>query len=544
MSKVTSGPEVHADGEIWAQTLWQIRQALGSAIAEKLITEGMEVSPPDPSFLDERNAILQADKLAYGGSHQTTLWNVFRNRGMGYFADTTSANDTTPVQNFSSPPSCPSACATVSGTITDTDTGAGISGAYVGIRGHDSGYAGDLAATTNSSGHYSIANVPTGHSYVIEIGKNGYLPTTSNVSVGSGGGTVNRPITRDWAANSGGANVTSFNGPDYSSYGCGPTGAIDLSQGSGWGSDMPGPRYAVIHLPQKINIRQLQIDPGATCGDPDSAGVGRFTIQTRTSASAGWTTAWDYTGSGLPEHTFSAHSPTTGKTGVSDVRLVMNNNRGNAQFIDMSELLVFGSPAGSTTTTHKLTVSKAGTGGGSVSSSPSGISCGTSCSHSYNAGTAVKLTASPASGSTFSGWSGGGCSGTGACTVTMNANQSVTATFKKKSSPPPSSAPNTAITKVKVNSKKKKAKITFTGSGGSGKLRFKCKLDKGSYSGCSSPTTYKHLKKGKHKVKVVAVDSTGKADPTPAGAKFKLSGGHHKHKHHKHHKHKRHHHRR
>ena len=61
--------------------------------------------------------------------------------------------------------------------------------------------------------------------------------------------------------------------------------------------------------------------------------------------------------------------------------------------------------------------------------SGTGISCPGTCSHSYTAGTTVTLTASAASGSNFSGWSGGVCSGTGTCTVTMNSDQTVTATF-------------------------------------------------------------------------------------------------------------------
>jgi len=46
----------------------------------------------------------------------------------------------------------------------------------------------------------------------------------------------------------------------------------------------------------------------------------------------------------------------------------------------------------------------------------------------------VTLTATPASGSTFTGWSGGGCSGTGSCTVTLSAAATVTATFTSNSS--------------------------------------------------------------------------------------------------------------
>lgn len=76
-----------------------------------------------------------------------------------------------------------------------------------------------------------------------------------------------------------------------------------------------------------------------------------------------------------------------------------------------------------------LTVNRSGAGSGTVTSSPAGISCGSTCSASFNSGTSVTLTASAASGSVFAGWSGGGCSGTGTCTVTMNAARSVTATF-------------------------------------------------------------------------------------------------------------------
>ncbi len=81
----------------------------------------------------------------------------------------------------------------------------------------------------------------------------------------------------------------------------------------------------------------------------------------------------------------------------------------------------------SAVTTFPLTVSIAGTGTGTVTSSPTGINCGTVCSTTFAAGT-VALTASAGAGSAFTGWSGA-CSGTGVCNVTMNAAQSVTASF-------------------------------------------------------------------------------------------------------------------
>ncbi len=76
-----------------------------------------------------------------------------------------------------------------------------------------------------------------------------------------------------------------------------------------------------------------------------------------------------------------------------------------------------------------LTVGKAGSGSGVITSAPAGINCGASCSASFNTGTAVTLTAFPAAGSVFAGWSGAGCSGTGTCTVILNSAVTVTASF-------------------------------------------------------------------------------------------------------------------
>src|SRR5207245_1520762 len=84
---------------------------------------------------------------------------------------------------------------------------------------------------------------------------------------------------------------------------------------------------------------------------------------------------------------------------------------------------------GTTPQPFGLAVVRAGTGSGTVTSTPAGITCGTSCSATYLDGTAVILTATPTAGSAFTGWSGGGCTGTGSCTVTLTAATTVTATF-------------------------------------------------------------------------------------------------------------------
>ena len=88
-----------------------------------------------------------------------------------------------------------------------------------------------------------------------------------------------------------------------------------------------------------------------------------------------------------------------------------------------------------------LTVAHAGSGSGTVSSEPAGISCGSDCSEPYVDGRAVTLTARAAVGSAFSGWSGAGCSGTGSCVVTMSEARSVTARFSAVTVNPPKVRP-------------------------------------------------------------------------------------------------------
>jgi hypothetical protein len=85
-----------------------------------------------------------------------------------------------------------------------------------------------------------------------------------------------------------------------------------------------------------------------------------------------------------------------------------------------------------------LAVNKNGTGTGSVASSPAGIDCGLTCTKSFSKNTVVTLTPTASAGSTFTGWSGD-CSGTGACTVTMDQAHSVTATFDAVPVVPPPS---------------------------------------------------------------------------------------------------------
>lgn len=129
----TTGPQVHADGEIWSATNFDLRAALvaehdalypaSDAALQRRCADGVEsvehcpgnrrwmqivfdawlLMPPDVSMLDARDAYLAADRLRFGGTHQDLLWRVFAQRGMGEHAVSLGTDDPDPTPSFESP---------------------------------------------------------------------------------------------------------------------------------------------------------------------------------------------------------------------------------------------------------------------------------------------------------------------------------------------------------------------------------------------------------------------------------------------------------
>lgn len=130
-----------------------------------------------------------------------------------------------------------------------------------------------------------------------------------------------------------------------------------------------------------------------------------------------------------------------GNISASDALKVLNAGIGGAVDLtcscdDCFETTTTLPPTTTTTTlriSRTLQVSRKGAGTGSVTSNPSGINCGSDCKESYSDGTAVSLTAHPGVDSDFDGWSGdvpSSCVGSnGPCSVSMNKNRNVVATF-------------------------------------------------------------------------------------------------------------------
>ena len=123
-----TGPQVHADGEIWSTTNFGIRSLMldrypgqgkrqqecadGERPADEcpgnrrwfqLYYDAMVLMPVAPTFLDARDAILAADVMRFGGANQDLLWYGFARRGFGENAATTGPDDGDPIPDFESP---------------------------------------------------------------------------------------------------------------------------------------------------------------------------------------------------------------------------------------------------------------------------------------------------------------------------------------------------------------------------------------------------------------------------------------------------------
>jgi hypothetical protein len=121
--------EVHADGEIWASTLWDLRSTMVAAHGRQeglyrtraLVTGGLVVSPGFPDFLDMRDAILTTNTaLGFGQGDCERIWSAFAGRGMGSNASASGDSDTTPTEGFANPGAA--ACGGAPGPVTGMGT--------------------------------------------------------------------------------------------------------------------------------------------------------------------------------------------------------------------------------------------------------------------------------------------------------------------------------------------------------------------------------------------------------------------------------------
>jgi hypothetical protein len=355
-------PEVHADGEIWGQTLWSLRDKIGSRATQSIVTRAMELAPANPSFLDMRNALLLADTAHNHGKFRQKIWNTFASRGMGFFAGSLGGDDAHPAASFKAPPAKVEK-GLLTGTVTDSASGQPVAGVPVTLAFQGLGLANPTAVTA-ADGTYSLGPVPVGKYGKIVVNGAGFDPVSRSVRVTTAGSTSNFSVQRDWAAVSGGAKVVGFNGPDYTDFGCGPEQALDTSLATGWGSTTGGkrgdptntfvPKFMTVDLGHKVNITTFAVDPSATCGDAGSASTGKFQIETSPD-SVTWTVAASGEFTAEDRGQLNTVTPTQGTTGVQFVKFTILGNQvpdfatncpngqfDGCRFTDLTELEVYG----------------------------------------------------------------------------------------------------------------------------------------------------------------------------------------------------------
>jgi extracellular elastinolytic metalloproteinase len=355
-------PEVHADGEIWGQTLWSLRDKVGSRVSRSLVTRAMELAPANPSFLDMRNALLVADTAHFKGRYHNKIWSTFASRGMGFFAGTIGGDDASPAADAHRPPKTLSH-GLLTGTVKDNTTGQPIAGVPVTLAFQGTGLVNPTVVTA-ADGSYTLGPVPAGSYGKLTVNGAGYQPISTPVTVAQSGSKADFLVTRDWVAVSGGAKVIGFNGPDYTEFGCGPVHALDTSLATGWGSttgDRKGtptnvfkPKFLTVDIGRKINITGFAVDPSATCGDAGSASTGAYRIDTSPD-NVNWTVAASGTFVAEDRGRLNNLTPITGTLGVQYVKFVILGNQvpnlatdcpnggfDGCTYTDLTELQVYG----------------------------------------------------------------------------------------------------------------------------------------------------------------------------------------------------------
>ena len=339
--KVNGAPEVHGDGEIWAQTLWDLRTAIGVTNARRLITQGMRLSPPEPSFLDMRNAILQAD-AAEGGARRTQIWTVFARRGMGFFATADDSDDVTPIEDSSMPPTG-GPRGRIAGVVTDALTGAPVVGARAAIGGLDSG-PDALVGTAGANGAYEIANVPARSYPSVSYRAPGYDRQIAPATVAANATAArNVALWRNWASSAGGSSV--LGDSPFGALGCGPEAAVDQRAATGWSTRTSDAGVMVITLPRAVDVDRFAIDPTEACGSGSTDATKTFLVETSTSSATGpWTPSVAGTLTTGARHRMNEFAPAAGAAGVRFVRVSLRENFGGS-FRDMTEFAIYGRPA-------------------------------------------------------------------------------------------------------------------------------------------------------------------------------------------------------
>jgi extracellular elastinolytic metalloproteinase len=199
------GPEVHADGEIWAAILWSVRESLiknlgkekGEQVIEQLVIDAMPISVPDPSMVDMRTALITADFERFGGTHSDLLWSAFAKRGLGVSAFSNGGDDTDPIPGFDHSNKAKNGM--FAGKVINSATNKPIENARIIVGQYEARTS--AAITTSENGQFGLPMVAG--TYDITIQARGFgSRTIKNVTIEAGKNNAIRFILEPNAASS------------------------------------------------------------------------------------------------------------------------------------------------------------------------------------------------------------------------------------------------------------------------------------------------------------------------------------------------------
>jgi hypothetical protein len=298
-----TGPQVHADGEIWSATNFDIRSALvakygaGTPALQRDCAEGRLpadrcpgnrrwaqimfdaylLMPVAASMLDARDAYLAADRMRFGGANQSELWLAFARRGFGAGAassNTTADTDTDPTPDFASP-------LHNSATVTFRATAADEGNAPVAARFHVGHYEartspiGDTdPATTGANLDDRAAFAPGTYEFVVQARGYGHVRVRRTVSAGQTL-TLSVPMRTNRASSAKGATATG-DGAQHAQL-------IDDTEATSWDRtgaqpDVRGSQVTVDLQGARQTIRRAQVSALLEVGQNRFTALRRFRL--------------------------------------------------------------------------------------------------------------------------------------------------------------------------------------------------------------------------------------------------------------------------
>ncbi|WP_232680162.1 M36 family metallopeptidase [Nocardioides sp. R-C-SC26] len=294
-----SGPEVHSDGEIWTAVLWKMRtrilkavggnQVKASDVAQHLVMDAMPISPPSPSMLDMRDAIVKAAQLRYGSRYLPQVWGAFAEHGYGASARTTGETDTDPRPGFDVPGR--RANGTLTLEVVNATTDKPVAGVRV-LGGLFEARATPIA-TTSKKGR-AQARFAGGRRYDLTLQAPGFGIQRISVPVRAGATQVERIALRpNLLSTSAGARVVKVTSQQAA---FAATNLVDDTEATSWQTAAgaraynKGPDQSVtIALKQPSTIETVAVSVLKPIGVPRFAAAKNVTVQTSLDGKT-WTT--------------------------------------------------------------------------------------------------------------------------------------------------------------------------------------------------------------------------------------------------------------